>query len=436
MRKERGLIPLLSSAGRRSFLAHLAVLILASLCGTTSACVRAPAPARAHAGGERSTDARAPWEPAVTISGRPPDRTLRWPSLTTHAGGLVLAATTMPFDDTTALGTRPLVIVRLPGERLPLPTGSYTFAYPRVVTDSADDLHLFWGEPADVDSAAGRTARTWPGALAVVMHSVFRGGRWSTPEALVEATRVGWMNADVRPDTRGRIHVVVHAFRPRGSELIHASQSGEGWSRSTLAQPAVYPVLNVDDDSSVLGYIATRADDPGQANSIYLRASSDGGRSWSEQARAAASNGADFSNLHLVRGRDAVYLYALQRAGTSTWVRRFRQTGRTAVPAGATSPDSSFMVSRLATAASPCGDPLVIAETIDPGGRPVLREIRIEAGALAWREVVPAFSASGSPAITLDSNDTYHMVFVGLRPGGGRATTLVTQRPACGGSGA
>ncbi len=121
-------------------------------------------------------------------------------------GTPVVAASTYRM---TGVAATPVAIEHVGQGDLGRPQGDFAFAFPRIVVDRDDVLHLLWGEPG-----TGHSVGTFPELLRAPIGSVWTsahdGARgWSEPRRLLEGRRIMWR--------RGGIQV---SLDPAGDPLV------------------------------------------------------------------------------------------------------------------------------------------------------------------------------------------------------------------------
>jgi hypothetical protein len=148
---------------------------------------------------------------------------------------------------------------------------------PRLVADSAGDLHLFFFLREASESDAGTTT--------MIMYSRLHDGVWSPPvDVLVGA---GTNSPSVTVDQKGYLHVVWEGGT-RGElaySRAHVSEAGSarGWSRTRLlSEPNTFDSdIQAEDDGSLRLVYSTKS------GNVWYQKSIDGGMSWSTPAVVA-----------------------------------------------------------------------------------------------------------------------------------------------------
>src|SRR6266536_319675 len=178
----------------------------------------------------------------------------------------------------------PALLVLKDGRDVGEPAGGFTFQAPQMVVDRGGILHLLWGERVRSDDPPDAPRRN---DLPVsIWHSVLRQGRWSPAERVYvpsgDVQRFWWLPyvTAVSVDSANRLHVTVPGA---AAGILHLSLDQGRWSVDTIPGAAVRTALAAGPPASLyLLYIGRQAGSRGRSQTVMVRRSQDGGRSWTQ----------------------------------------------------------------------------------------------------------------------------------------------------------
>lgn len=210
-----------------------------------------------------------------------------------------------------------LLQIRAPdGRWIDAPPGEFTFAYPRIAVDRRGTLHVVWAEPAPGDtSRMGSDPSFWN--FASLWHAALMDGRWSTPQPVYRGAGIGWEPGQVSPlriDGSGSLHLALSVSDGSGvSRILHLRGYGSGWSHSIIPihSPPAYVDMDVDAaGGGALVYALAYRDSLGwHTNTILVRRTDDGGRTWGDAIRVSLPEQGPGYDPRLARGRgDTLHL--------------------------------------------------------------------------------------------------------------------------------
>jgi hypothetical protein len=206
---------------------------------------------------------------------------LRFPSLVFAGDTVIVAGNHFPADIGLLTGHRRLVVGRVPGGMMPIPAGAFDFAFPRLAVGANGSLHLVWAEFADSTGSAA----AWTSPPTSLWHSMFVGGRWSTPRKIFSGRTVSWSGEGrlMTRDSRGNIHVVVPALLAAGRFAVvylRIDTSGTVAEQDFSPGAGYVTITNLAQDSLLVAYSTSDSLTPKGGSSILVRVSPDGGQSW------------------------------------------------------------------------------------------------------------------------------------------------------------
>lgn len=263
----------------------------------------------------------------------PEEAILHFPTAAMIGGEVIIAGMLGLRDPDTALGRPPLTLISLTGRPLGLPPVSALAGYPKLFSNSADDLHMLWGEPDDT-LIAFEDAWSWPARATRIRYARYSPpDGWSDPvEVVREEHGMAWRHGagSVVLTQENDLHLAVLSSDQINSHLIHAvvRADGEvGTSRFPISPPSFYTALDVRGDTILIGYAAQRDVErlrPG-FNVRTLR-SMDGGISWSEPELIPLSEQLpSVTTVNIARHTDGDHHLVLGEApaATSGWTAKF-----------------------------------------------------------------------------------------------------------------
>lgn len=190
--------------------------------------------------------------------------------------------------------------------RLAGPESQTRLVYPRGAMDARQRLHLVWGEGHDVIGEYPRIAR--------LMHAMFDGRRWTTPNVILETPAIPWYptsTSRVAPMGNGVVVVVGVELPGQAKQTSVAMYLDSAWViRQVMAPPwASYPeVLEAVDGRLVLAFVGLSLDSTPDQNSLFVTTSSDSGRSWPVPTRVHRGGRGGAHWPRLLVGDSALYL--------------------------------------------------------------------------------------------------------------------------------
>jgi len=362
---------------------------------------------------------------------------LRTPSVVVAGDTTIVAGNHFPSDVDRVAARRRLVIARSPGGMLPIPDGSFDFAFPQLVRDARGTLHLVWAEFAD---SSGSLA-AWMSPPTSLWHSSFRNGRWSTPRKIFAGRRLNWSGDGraVTSDAAGNIHIVAPALPTDGPfAVVHLriEPNGAVTERALTPGASHASITRLSRDSLVIASSTSDSLTPKGGSSILLRVSPDGGRSWAEPlaiVRSERRNASPPLVEPTPAGLDAVWIEESRTPSGGRVLRRFSARSPSAPwheKTPAVSVDGTPV--RLVSAAA-CGAYALIVETL--GGSmndPTIRLVAI--GVRDDRvEVTPLLpELDGAMAVGVGAErEGFRLVFSAVRHGELRAVPATTTGRVC-----
>ncbi|HET7551321.1 MAG TPA: exo-alpha-sialidase [Gemmatimonadaceae bacterium] len=216
----------------------------------------------------------------------------RWPSIATIGDRAYFAGTDIAFFTDDTVGANVLRIGELGGGSIAVPSGSFRFAFPRLIADARNRLHLLWAEP--VDGASPVSGVGWLRQTLSRVWTATRSseGDWSSPRLIYEGSRLGWRNAVVgagagagqskwalsvvEHDHSGRHHAIVLFHFENGEMVASVVDSAERAVHSSVASVGTDVFLGFVSPvpRELLGPVGS------DVNSVHLSVSHDGGKYW------------------------------------------------------------------------------------------------------------------------------------------------------------
>lgn len=309
----------------------------------------------------------------------------------------------------------PLVAVQLPDRKIGRPAGDFLFVYPRAAVGPDGVLHMVWAEPDDPPDSDkwGDWTHT---SVWYARHEAPRG--WSDAVEVLRADRISWemTGRAMAVDSAGRVHVIVQVGGDLLGDALHVVRADSAWQRSRIDDTFLYPALTAGPGGRLyLAYI--NAGGTGNPNSVFLRSSADGGRSWSEPNRVYASGGRQAFRLDALRSADGRLHLIWQDNGQG-----FRHTS--SADGGRTWSDLDDVAFRQGILAHDavldrCGTVHVVFETLalnaDGEPRMRLRYVRWQGGWSAPVRLFPDVPHSFAPGLTVDARGRPTLYFSGGR---------------------
>lgn len=362
-------------------------------------------------------------------------RSVRWPTLATHHDTIYIAANLWPVRAGAAIGTRQMLLMRVPGGTLPLPAGPFSFAFPQGVLDRAGRYHLFWGE---FGSGADR-ATTWPPNPRTLWYARFAAGVWTTPQKVAEGSALYWNGEQghVVLDSAGAVHAIVAGFfQPDGFALLQLTRRDTSWIRNVVPMQALYASMTATRKGLVRVFVA--AEPTGAATALKVqRSTGDAGDAWENaEVVVRADRGGLSSPILLPRAdgdagllwmESASPLASSQRLHYATLNDLGRHVSRDQTVEAQVAPGS------LRAATTPCG-PIALVEVMEQrSGRLgiALEAIRFDGGREAVPvRIYPQFDITASGAVA-PLGDAVAVVFAAVRDSTGSPTLDVGRTPVC-----
>jgi hypothetical protein len=294
------------------------VTLASALFSAVAGCARTPSRS-APVPVDQVSQPSPQWKNAKPLAGVPPGQALNWPSLAFKGETLFVAGNITPtgVDGPEPVRPQPLLVLRTPGGSIGRPEGKFTFMFPRGVVAGDGKYHLFWGEPDSVPPATN--PEHWPpAAVRSVWHAAYDGA-WSQPERLLAEFNVSWTSRGdvVAVDHAGRIHLALAVLHARGGPaLAYLHSSGSGWERTDtrIGLGNSGSTLTWGRDSLAIAYVGFASSLSGDAATLRLVLSGDGGRTWSAPLSPPAS-GPDPQTPMLSRSADGVLHVAWREIG-------------------------------------------------------------------------------------------------------------------------
>ena len=216
----------------------------------------------------------------------------RFPSIAATTDPVYVVGNDIAFFGPDLVQDNPLVVLELGGHRLSAPPGAFRFAFPRAIADEGNRLHLLWAEPSDASlpvSSAGWLQQK----LANVWTATYTAGRgWSQPRTIYQGSRLGWRNAvvgtgDITAPPKWALSVV-DLGHPGQRQVIVLFHVEDGQMVATVPDEtgkAVQSSVASAGTDVFLGFISPIPREVigpvgSDVNSVYLKVSHDGGRSW------------------------------------------------------------------------------------------------------------------------------------------------------------
>jgi len=235
----------------------------------------------------------------------------RFASLAVGSGGRrFVVGNDIMFFDAPSVPAAPLAAWDERGQSIGRPAGPFSFILPRAAVDASGRLHLLWGEPAEAPRS--RPAYEWPlQAVQVWTASYTPDGGWSVAEKLYQGEPIGWEFATLSdPSTTGSSEIVVAASRKAtalGGGVLLARFDGLRWATSEVPFPwplagPLYPSAVVRVRRLFLAFISADPDADSDVNSVWLRASADGGASWEAPRLVSRSGSTPALDVHVLAG--------------------------------------------------------------------------------------------------------------------------------------
>ncbi|HYD54554.1 MAG TPA: hypothetical protein VEA99_18110 [Gemmatimonadaceae bacterium] len=383
----------------------------------------------ASRGGD-ATSVRLRVEPTTTQAlPVPRGSTLRWPTAAWHRDGWVVAANVFPNDDR-PVPRRALYLVHQRQGALPLPPGDFLFAYPDLIVDRAQRLHLFWAEAPPGSRAL---IPGWPIRHTQLWQATLRDGAWDTPRLVLEAEQVVWEGGAPRAalDAEGRLHllVIVHDST-RLAAIVHLRHEGERWRQHETGLNGASAAIVAIGPELLVAY--ARGITNGPSNQLFTASSMDGGDHWGPSVRvvpAALLAQAHHPRLHVADGRVHLSWYSDEAEGPR-WHAAARRADRGWSPPRSSDPLGDVLFRH--TLIAPCGTPVGVvdvARVVDSVLVPAIRTIEDSAGTLIVRR--PLGDAPAMSATIAHERGRGVLIWSGPAPAGDFVAPFLSVLPGC-----
>ena len=293
------------SGNRLAFLLSIAV--------SSSGCFMNPLPSSLHTWGLESPLSRScsftRWSKPRSVFATPTeaDRALQFLNVAVGLRRNYVVGTNIVQFDGTPVSPSPLTAVELGGRDIGRPSGEWTFSMPTAVVDTEERLHVLWGEPQKPTGVL--ISDEWPPRRlsAIWGASYAPASGWSVPKEIFTAEDIFWGPGTIQNRlVSGSTHridrttseeivlpVATLAQEPRHPLLLLRLQE-EHWNIDSVTDGAVNagvePTFASDGTTQYLAFLAPDPTARVDANSVFVKRSSDGGRTWSS-ARLISRSG-------------------------------------------------------------------------------------------------------------------------------------------------
>jgi hypothetical protein len=359
----------------------------------------------------------------------PANRLQRWPMLSAIHDTIYVAANVYPIKGT-AVGERPVYLARVPGGVMRAPSGKFQFVYPKILAASNGRIHLVW---AEFDSARHDVLDWVGGRKTTLWHAVFTDGGWSTPREILRASALEWGKAAgaLTTDRSGALHVVVWAWNPKTSGVMHLREDSTDW----LAEPIPYSSLSHETAIQALGdsiLIAFVGDSFGSSDTtgVSVVLSPNRGVTWTSSTviHRLAGRHADHPEF-IFNGKNSYLVWAEappHRFGRDTLrVVQLDNLLRPMPVASVALPDNSSSFSVVPS----CGGLSFLVETLSQS--PQTFELMVSAdGETLGRSVLPSVNLATFSGLGASSRSVVAVIAVRSQPATPAHAVLMT-RPAC-----
>ena len=377
------------------------------------------------------------WGDMAALREIPDTIALRSPSIVLAGDTIIVAGNHFPSDVDRVASRRRLVIARSPGGMLPIPSGAFDFAFPRIARDARGALHLVWAEFADSSGSLS----AWMTPPTSLWHSMFTNGRWSAPKKIFTGRTVSWAGDGrllVR-DSSGNIHIAVPALLPTGAFAVvylRIDSSGVVAERDFSPGAAYASITRLSGDSLLIVYATADSLTPKGGASTLVRASGDGGRSWAPPVAVARSD-RGLTSPPLVEGtstglaafwteesrdsRGPVLRGFYGRASSATWKEISPSLNLDGMPI------------RLVSAAARCGSFAIVAELLGgPPNNPTIQLVAVVGsdGRISATRLFRDLEIAMSVGIGADGQRV-QLIFSAVRRGERRAIPATAIGRAC-----
>lgn len=186
----------------------------------------------------------------------------------------------------------PLLAIGPDGQRIKVPKGSYRFAFPRAVADSAGTIHLLWAKP-DTPFAQKPNSH-----FTTIYYDRYSNHTWSKPRIIYHAKELSWqpdLTSDLIVDKKGVFHMLFSTLKTDTSAkgvkhlykgVMHLYKDKHGWHEAfwhqiTNGYCGGYIDLAVRNSKQLfLSCVGPDYNTPGDENSVFFSSSNDNGKHW------------------------------------------------------------------------------------------------------------------------------------------------------------
>jgi len=377
------------------------------------------------------------WGKAAPLREIPDTIALRYPSVVISDDTTFVAGNHFPSDVDRVAARRRLVIARSPGGMLPIPNGAFDFAFPHLARDRRGLLHLVWAEFAD----SSGSLMAWMTPPATLWHSKYANGRWSSPKKIFTG-RMTWSGdgRSMTTDSTGNVHIAFPALLPGGPfavVYIRIDSSGPVAEQHLSPGAGYASITALTRDSLLIAYSTSDSLTPKGGSSIFVRVSSDGGRSWAPSTAIVRSdhrNGSAPLVERTLTGLDAFWVESSRSSDGRSVLRRF-STRTTTGPWTEIAPAYAIEGApvRVVSAGVVCRSYAAIIETLN--GSPNDASIRLVAVAVrnGRSSATRLFQdLDGAMAVGIGADrGQIRVIFAGIRHGELRAFPATATGRAC-----
>ena len=378
------------------------------------------------------------WGKMSPLREMPDTIALRYPTVVVSGDTMIVAGNHFPSDLDRIASRRRLVIARSPGGMLPIPDGSFDFAFPHLARDARGALHLVWAEFPD--SSGSLTA--WMTPPTSLWHSVLRDGRWSTPRKIFAGRRLSWTGdgRSIVTDGAGNIHIAAPALPATGQFAVvylRIDSVGSVTERDFAPGAAYASITRLRGDSLLIAFSTSDSQTPNGGSSILLRASPDGGRSWTSPAVIDRSDHRSGSAPLVERtsvGLEAFWVEPSRSSKGGSVLRRF--AARSAA-AKWTEIEPAYAIEgaavRVVSSGTVCGSYAAILETLNgTPNDPIIRLIAVTVRNDRFAAAPLFQDLDGAMAVGIGADrDGFRLIFAAIRHGEQRAIPATATGRAC-----
>ncbi len=250
------------------------------------------------------------WSAPRPVAGVPAGSILRNVSLALRGEHGYVVGNDIWLFDSLPSPPRPLLVLTLDGRDIGEPAGDFHFADPRALLDTDGTLHLLWAEPAD----GWRPVKRWEWAgfrqhYGTLWHAAYAPATgWTSPVRIYASSHITWHHgmAEAAFDPATGLHGVI-ADDAAGT-MVHLSRAQGAWETRPIpgiARAPVYISVAVDGSGRVyVAYVDALRGTRGDANSVFLVRSPDGGRTWLPPQLISRSGGDLATQLRVLAAPD------------------------------------------------------------------------------------------------------------------------------------